>query len=333
MQLKQFLSKLEEVFPVTLQESWDNCGLLVGSTTQEIERVLVTLDVTDEVVNYAMQHQISLIVAHHPLIFKPIHQITSETTLGKKLLTLISNNIAVISMHTNVDKHPQGLNRFFLELLQEKTQGYLSRDCRAMVKLTCGKDRTLEALLLFLKTEKKRGLIKSFQLLEEGVSCTILQEDLKKVSNMIQYIGSCIKSIESDLLEQEKPIGGIGDYFYLKTPISLRDYCEEIKQRLNLTMVRVITPCLDKSITTVAVVTGSGSSFWKTALSKGVDLLITGDVTYHDAQEMREHGLSVMDIGHFESEKIFDQWMKEKLSKFFSGSIECYVGSTPIVFQ
>ncbi len=95
---------IDEVAPFVTQESYDNAGLVVGSMMQEVHNVLVTLDVTKNVVEEAIAQNANLIVSHHPLIFHAIHTINTGDTETEVLRLLIKNDISLISAHTNLDK-------------------------------------------------------------------------------------------------------------------------------------------------------------------------------------------------------------------------------------
>lgn len=96
--------------PPQTQFSYDNVGLLSGDPTQPVSSVLVTLDVTDAVIDEAIDSDIDLIVAHHPLIFPKITRVTSENATGRMLRKLIKNDIALFVSHTNLDASPTGVS-------------------------------------------------------------------------------------------------------------------------------------------------------------------------------------------------------------------------------
>lgn len=114
--------------PPELQMSFDNAGFLLGHGDAEVKRALLSLDVTEEVIDEAIALHAELIVSHHPLIFHPEKTITDGSVLGRKLLRLIENHIAVISMHTNLDIAEGGVNDVLLSLLGAKALGPLDED-------------------------------------------------------------------------------------------------------------------------------------------------------------------------------------------------------------
>lgn len=101
---------MEELAPLELAMEWDNVGLQLGSAAQEVNGVLVTLTVTPEVAQRAIKERVNLIIAHHPLIFKPLSQIRTDTPQGQLLSLLLKHDLAVYAAHTNLDVAAQGLN-------------------------------------------------------------------------------------------------------------------------------------------------------------------------------------------------------------------------------
>jgi dinuclear metal center YbgI/SA1388 family protein len=101
---------LNEFAPPALAEPWDNVGLLVGRADASVSRVMTCLTVTPESAAEAIAERAELIVSHHPLLFRPINRLTSETTQGRLLLDLIGAKIAVYSPHTAFDSAAEGIN-------------------------------------------------------------------------------------------------------------------------------------------------------------------------------------------------------------------------------
>lgn len=109
MKCKDIVAILEQLAPASLACSWDNTGLLLGSYEKEVKKILVTLDVTDEVVEQALLWNADMIVSHHPLIFSSMKRITTDTMNGRRIWKLIGADIAYYAMHTSFDAAPQGM--------------------------------------------------------------------------------------------------------------------------------------------------------------------------------------------------------------------------------
>ena len=101
---------MNRIAPKRLAEEWDNPGLLVGSPEQEVRRVLICLDVTEDAVEQAVEAGAELIIAHHPLIFRPIHHLRTDLPLGRRIQKLMQHGIAVFAAHTNLDSAKGGVN-------------------------------------------------------------------------------------------------------------------------------------------------------------------------------------------------------------------------------
>ena len=110
MKIQDVLSALEQFAPLPLQESWDNAGLQVGLTEAEVSGALLCLDVTEKVVDEALEKGCNLIVSHHPLLFRGLKTISDMTDVQRTVRKAIRHDIAVVSMHTNMDNAEGGVN-------------------------------------------------------------------------------------------------------------------------------------------------------------------------------------------------------------------------------
>lgn len=109
------MDAMNRIAPKKLAEEWDNPGLLVGSPQQEVERVLVCLDVSDEVIEQAVRQEARLIISHHPLLFHAIKAVRTDLPLGRRLEKLLKHDIAVFAAHTNLDSALGGVNDVLAE--------------------------------------------------------------------------------------------------------------------------------------------------------------------------------------------------------------------------
>lgn len=110
MKIKEVVAALEHFAPLPLQEDWDNAGLQVGLTETYVSGVLLCLDVTEEIVDEAIENACNLIVSHHPLIFRKLRNITGTNEVQRCIIKALKNDIAIVSMHTNIDNARDGVN-------------------------------------------------------------------------------------------------------------------------------------------------------------------------------------------------------------------------------
>ena len=120
IKVKDISKVLERFAPLALQESYDNSGLLVGDPNMEVSGALLTLDVTESVIDEAIEHKLNMVVAHHPLIFGGIKKLTGKNEVERCLVKAIKNDIAIYASHTNTDAAINGLNRKFADILNLK---------------------------------------------------------------------------------------------------------------------------------------------------------------------------------------------------------------------
>ena len=133
MTVKELYEKFDKRIPPSLSEEWDNDGLMCSpDTSAEVKKALLTLDVTEEIVDFAIERSYDLIISHHPLIFRPVSHISEDNHVARKLIKLINNGISVFSFHTRLDKVTGGVNdtlasRIGLSELEKFGEGELGR--------------------------------------------------------------------------------------------------------------------------------------------------------------------------------------------------------------
>jgi dinuclear metal center YbgI/SA1388 family protein len=133
IKLSSIIDKLNQLAPNELAEAWDNVGLLVGDKEANINKVLVALDATDLVIEEAISKDVDLIITHHPVIFKGIKQINTQSVVGNKVIKLITNNISLFSAHTNLDSAKEGISTILADRLQLK-------DCNVLAPSNCSSE-------------------------------------------------------------------------------------------------------------------------------------------------------------------------------------------------
>ena len=135
MLVKDICLCIEEFAPLAFQESWDNCGLLVGNQKQAVSKILLTIDVTEEVVVEAIDLQAQMIISHHPLILSGIRRLTESTDAQRAIALAIKNDIAIYAAHTNMDVAPGGVSHRMAAKLGLTSIQVLSPQGSALQKL------------------------------------------------------------------------------------------------------------------------------------------------------------------------------------------------------
>lgn len=141
------LDHIEALAPKVLAMDYDNVGLLIGDKALTVSGIILGLELTEALIDEAIEKQCNVILVHHPLIFKPLYSIQASTPLGSKIYRLIRHNISVIAAHTNLDMARHGLNDFVLEKLGIEPEESVSDNIR------CGhiRKQTLEEFIYFIK--------------------------------------------------------------------------------------------------------------------------------------------------------------------------------------
>ncbi len=340
---------LEELAPKKLAENWDNVGLLVGDGKQQVRKLMVCLDVPEWVLDEAVEEKVDMIVCHHPMIFSGIKRINTDTPIGRKIMKLIRNNISLYCLHTNYDMASGGLNDLMARQLgfaSWQTIQPLQKEklYKLVVFVPTGHETAvIEALCragagfigkysncsfrtpgmgTFEPQEGAQpftGKIGHLENTEEYRVETIVPEQLlnKAVKEMLK--AHPYEEVAYDIYQtfNEGKVFGLGRLAELENGISLSLYAESVKKLLDIPHIRFAGDP-NKLIKKVALLNGAGNKFASDARFAGADLLITGDVQYHELLDAVEMGLCVIDAGHYGTEKI----MMKSIAAFLKGRFD-----------
>lgn len=174
---REIVDLMEDYASSNLAEDWDNIGLIIGSYDAPIQKVLVALDIDDNVIEEAINKNCSMIITHHPFIFKGLKSITTSETIGKRVIELIKNDICVFSAHTNLDVAKNGTNDIFAKMLNLENIGNLfdKKDS----EFGMGRIGTLHKSINFSElAENVKNLLK----LDNMVVCGKLETTIKKIA-------------------------------------------------------------------------------------------------------------------------------------------------------
>ena len=135
MQLKEVIQYIEEIAPLSFQESYDNSGLIVGNPRLEVSGILISLDVTEAIVQEAIEKKANVIIAHHPIVFKGLKKFTGKNYVERVVIQAIKNDIAIYAAHTNLDSVVGGVNTRICEKLGLRNCEILQTSENQLIKL------------------------------------------------------------------------------------------------------------------------------------------------------------------------------------------------------
>ncbi|GIO34183.1 MULTISPECIES: Nif3-like dinuclear metal center hexameric protein [Paenibacillus] len=327
----------------------DRIGLQLGTLQKEIRTVLVALDVNEEVVDEAVRIGADLIIAHHAIIFRPLKSIQTDSAAGKVYERLIKHDIAVYIAHTNLDNAEWGMNDWMAEALGirntvpvEETQREPLYKLAVFVPATHA-DQVREAVFgagagaignyshcsfnvagtgTFLPQEGTNPFLGSAGKLEQAEEVrieTIVPQSIR--SSVIQAMLKAhpYEEVAYDLypLDLKGKAYGLGRAGKLEKEMTLAAFSQVVKDKLDVPHVRVVGDP-DRIVKKAAVIGGSGSRYYQAARFRGADVLVTGDVDYHTAQDALAAGIALIDPGH-NAEKIMKakvaDWLKAQAEK------------------
>lgn len=340
MLVKDLLNSLNEIAPFILQEEYDNSGLQFGDPDSELNKILLCLDLTQDVVREAKEINANTIISHHPAIFSPLKNIVKSN--NPALFEAITNNINLISMHTNFDIAEDGLNDYFLKLLNLKKIKPIIQSKEKIFKLITFVPENYAENVRSALFESGTGHIGNYSECSFNTKGIGTFKPLNEASPFIgkKFIREYVDEVKIEVIVKERDLNkalaklreahpyeepaidifetkfeknyGIGAIAKLEEKAKLKDFVSYIKERADISYVRLIGN-EEKLISNVAVCTGACSSV--IPYLQNVDLFITGDISYHTALSLSEKGITALDIEHFETEKFFKSALKEKLDK------------------
>ncbi|PKR79013.1 Nif3-like dinuclear metal center hexameric protein [Halalkalibacillus sediminis] len=339
---------LNRLAPKSYAFEGDKIGLHVGSLSEPVDKVMVTLDVLESVVDEAIEQDIDLIIAHHPLIFKPLKSIDLSTEKGRIIKKLINHNISVYVAHTNLDITSGGVNDMLMKQLNIETSDPLVyTDSEEIYKFAVYVPTTHEEFVRNAISEAGAGHIGNYShctFNSEGVGTFMPLEgtdphigstnklekvEEKRMETIVpkHLLDKVVRAAEKahpyeemayDLfkLEIEGEKRGLGRKGKLSKPMPLDEFANYVKKAFNVPNVRMVG-APEKTVHSVGVIGGDGNKFIQQVKNRGVDVLITGDVYYHTAHDALGIDLAMIDPGHH-----IEHVMKNELAAYLKKQVE-----------
>lgn len=340
----EIIQLFEQFAPKQYAMEGDKIGLQIGRLNKPVERVMIALDVLENVVDEAIEKKADLIIAHHPIIFRPLQNIVTDKLPGRMIEKLLKHDIAVYAAHTNLDIAPGGLNDWLAEALgltntkvlvptyetklkklvvfvpvdhsQKLKEALGNAGCGAIGNYThcmfsapgTGQFKPGEGTNPFIG---QQGEVEHVS--EERVE-TIFPEHLEKNVLQAMFKAHPYEEVAYDIypLDNKGETLGLGRIGEVEET-TLKEFAEKVKITFALPAVRVVGD-LSAKIKKVAVLGGDGNKYITAAKMNGADVYITGDLYYHTAHDAMMMGLNVIDPGHH-VEQIMKQGVAQYLTK------------------
>jgi dinuclear metal center YbgI/SA1388 family protein len=346
MLINQIINFLETIAPPSLQEDYDNTGLLTGNAGMPCTGVLISLDCTEAIVQEAIDKKCNLIVSHHPIIFSGLKKINGKTYVERTIIKAIKNDITIYAIHTNLDNVLHGVSGKMAEKLGVDNVQILSTKKNILQKLvvfvpTKNAQQLTDALFAagaghighysecsFISTgvgsfkpedgaTPQTGAIGKRETLEETKVEVIFPAWLQGQIIAAMKATHPYEEVAHDIynLANTYPETGCGVMGNLPEAVSEIDFLTKLSTTFNVKAVRH-TPLTGKKIQKVALCGGAGSFLINTAKAAGADVYITADVKYHEFFDA-DGQLLLVDIGHYESEQFTIDLLFELLSNKF----------------
>ena len=345
MKVKDVTNYLETIAPLALQESYDNSGLLLGSFNSELKGVLISLDITIDIIDEAVNNGCNLIIAHHPLIFSGIKKIIDNNMVSRCLTKAIKNDINLYAIHTNLDNVIDGVNGRIADILGlNNREVLLPKENLFKISVftpTTHKEEVLNSMFRSgaghignysncsfssqgqgtfkplddanpFKGKKNKLETSSEQKLEVIVPNYSIYKvvDAMKKAHPYEEVAYDVFPLKNNSNQGSGLVGS------LDQPMDELKFLEKIKLDFGVKALRY-TDLLNKPVEKVAVCGGSGSFLLPNAINKNADIFITSDYKYHQFFEA-EGRILIADIGHYESEQYTIDLISDLLIKKFT---------------
>jgi len=315
MDLKNVVKKLEILAPTSLGESWDNVGLLIEPSEKKIvQTIFLTNDLTEPVLEEALEKKSDLIISYHPPLFRPFKRLSSKGWKERIAVKCIENRVAVFSPHTSWDAVQGGINSWLLTPFGPGTSCPLTESRSKVFPGQMSHSVTVQGVAL--DTDQLSPLL---ALSDISVS---LDTTALTVSCAEGRLAAVISCLPSEIVEQVRitqhvlpplPDTGAGRVLTLDTELDLETAVKLTKQHLELPHLRLAVAAgasLSSPVRSIGVCAGSGGSL---LAGLKADLIITGEMSHHECLDFVSAGVSVILAEHSNTERGYLKVARQKI--------------------
>lgn len=296
MHIQELLSVITAAAPPECAASWDQSGVQVAAKREHVHKLAVGLDATADWVDQAVQWGADFLLVHHPLAIKP--QLPSRLgTYHHVVKTLMTSDVWLYAAHTSLDTQPHGPVQWLARELALENVRVLEQTGRRAARWR----RVLgspEAIALTLRELSDMPGLRIFNQTRDGFEVVSGPEHDQHCKTVLASHGSGEIFIFSQELDQPSETLGFGFVGNLPQPQPWDDFALSMQNILRQPLRRLAGEIPD-TVRRIACCPGSGASFVQRAAQAQAQVFLTGDLKYHDAQAVQDHGLLVADVGHF----------------------------------
>jgi dinuclear metal center YbgI/SA1388 family protein len=347
VKVKELVSFFNSFAPEVLQEDYDNAGLIIGKKEDDVKGVLITLDITEDVIEEALRKKANFIISHHPVIFGGVKKITTSSPIGRIIYKCIENGISIYAGHTNFDNIEQGVNAKLCEKLNIESPRILQPKTNMLSKLVTFDPREYAVKVREAVFEAGAGFIGNYDKCSynlEGIGTfrgseesnpfvgnkgNIHSEKETRIETIFpkyktnHIISKLIEAhpyeeVAYDIypLDNEWKQVGAGMIGELPEEMDELEFLKRIKSVFNCAYIKH-TNLLNKPVKKIALCGGSGSFLLRDAIKEKADIFISSDFKYHQFFDADDR-LIIVDIGHNEAEQYTKEIFYDLLIKNFT---------------
>jgi dinuclear metal center YbgI/SA1388 family protein len=349
---------LDRLSPFRLAESWDNVGVLVATSRKSLDRILLTIDLTEAVLDEAIAKRADGIVAYHPPVFSPLKRLADRDRVERLVRRAVAEDLWIASPHTALDAAPNGLNDWLAGFagkgrVEPLRRASIARSSEAFKIVTFAPKPSVDAIRSAM-SQAGAGRIGDYSecAFESDGTGTFfggastqpavgsrgrlerVEESRLEMVCGAASLAAAIESLRASHPYEEPPIevyalqpqpqvdAGAGRVMHLAKPTDLASLAKSFCRGLKLSRIDVAEAKhggAKQRVARIGVCAGSGGDLLDAAIEQGCDAFLTGELSHHRVLDAVSRGLSILLVGHTESERGYLPTLAKRLKQACPG--------------